>query len=138
MLINEAYDYLLRVRNIDQKIQEFMTQRDEIKAFQLMPGTHIDLSFAQRFCSDKTGSVFASVDDLNKAISRLSIRKAETIIEISPALDLLQDEIECTVLIAYYIGCLSMSEIADAIGYSLQHVYRLRKLGVEHLSRALV
>ena len=83
---------------------------------------------------DKLSTVAATVLELENRIVALQKKKADTITEIGMAINLLPNQMEGTVLTAYYIRRMTMEAVSEEIDKSLQHTYRLRKCGVSHLS----
>jgi len=137
MKIEETHSYLLRIREIDCEITQLNMKCDAIRRSLLLSRTQYDKPAVQTSHENKMGSVTASVCELNEAIYRLRLRKAELIIEIGNVLDLLLDERESAVLTAYYISGMKMNKIAERIEYTASHTYRLQAEGVKHLSEIL-
>lgn len=137
MTIRETYDFLMRIREINQKICQLTMQHNEARSVLMLPGNFYDKLSVQVSKEDKLSSALASVYDLVERIKQLKYQKAVLIIEIGAALDMLQDELESMVLAAYYIGGMSMSKVSEGLEFSIQHVYRLRNNGVNHLSAIL-
>ena len=128
-------EFLLQVRELERTIWRLTLRRDELQS-RLLPGAvRYDLDRVQTSPEDRFGAVAAAVADLDRKLQDLRVRKADLVIEVSEAIDELTDDREKTILTAYYVGRLPMTEIADRIGYSLQHTYRLRKAGVSHLAK---
>lgn len=48
-----------------------------------------------------------------------------------------EDDYERTVLTEFYIARAPMTEVADAINYSVRRAYHFRKMGVTHLGEVL-
>ena len=70
-------------------------------------------------------------------IRELQRQKATLVMEINAAINALPDEKESVILTAYYVKRMSMEDVADKVGYSVQHTYRLRKRGVQHLAEII-
>ena len=70
-------------------------------------------------------------------IEQLRREKATLVIEISDAIEKLEDDNEKTVLTEFYIARAPMTEVADAINYSVRRAYHFRKMGVTHLGEVL-
>ena len=76
-------------------------------------------------------------DELDREIEQLRREKASLVIEISDAIETLEDDYERTVLTEFYIARAPMTEVADAINYSVRRAYHFRKMGVTHLGEVL-
>ena len=81
--------------------------------------------------------VMARVDELDRELEQLRREKASLIIEIGDAIEKLEDDNEKTVLTEFYIARAPMTEVADAINYSVRRAYDFRKRGVIHLGEVL-
>ena len=137
MTLDETIDFLMRIREIDRNIYRLTVKHNEARSSLLLSGAQYDKPAVQISHENKMESVFASVDVLNETIYRLRCRKAELIIEICSALELLPDERESTILTAYYIAGMKINRIAERIEYTASHTHRLRSDGVKHLSEIL-
>ena len=73
--------------------------------------------------------VIVRVDELDREIEQLRREKASLVIEISDAIETLEDDYERTVLTEFYIARAPMTEVADAINYSVRRAYHFRKMG---------
>ena len=135
--IQQVYDYLGRVRSLEQTIWRLCLQHDELQSCLLPAAIRYDKDKVQTSPEDKLSSVAASVLDLEKRIRMLKAQKAALIIEISSTIDQLTDERERVILSAFYVGRISIEKIANEIGYSPSYVYRLRRHGVRHLGEIL-
>jgi predicted DNA-binding protein YlxM (UPF0122 family) len=72
--------------------------------------------------------------DLEDRIKRLKAKSRGLKNSVCEEIDTLEDARYCDVLEAYFIDCLSMSEIADELGYTERHVYTLYKEAISLLS----
>ena len=81
--------------------------------------------------------VIVRVDELDREIEQLRREKASLVIKISDAIETLEDDYERAVLTEFYIARVPMTEVADAINYSVRRAYHFRKMGVTHLGEVL-
>lgn len=137
MDLNETYDFLMQIRRKEVIIRRKETQRDELRACLLPGAIRYDRDKVQTTPSDKMGDVMARVDELDREIEQLRHEKASLIIEIGDAIEQLSDDNEKTVLTEFYIARAPMTEVADAINYSVRRAYYFRKMGVTHLGEVL-
>ena len=128
-----SLDFLLQIRVLDRTIWRLTMQRDELQSCLLPAAVRYDKDKVQTSPEDRFGDTAAAVADLDAKITELQKRKARLVITISDAIEHLEDDREKTILTAYYIRRLSMETIADRVGYSVAHTYRLRRAGVSHL-----
>mgnify|MGYP001072532071 CR=1 FL=1 len=140
MTLDETYDFLMQIRRKGIIIRRKETQRDELRAC-LLPGAtgaiRYDRDRVQSTPTDKMADVIARVDELDREIEQLRREKATLVIEISDAIEKLEDDNEKTVLTKFYIARAPMTEVADAINYSVRRAYHFRKMGVTHLGEVL-
>ena len=73
----------------------------------------------------------------DREIEQLRREKASLVIVISDAIEKLKEDNEKTVLTEFYIARAPMTEVANAINYSVRRAYHFRKMGVTHLGEVL-
>lgn len=141
MTLDETYDFLMQIRRKGIIIRRKETQRDELRACLLPGAIRYDRDRVQDRVqstpTDKMADVIARVDELDREIEQLRREKATLVIEISDAIEKLEDDNEKTVLTEFYIARAPMTEVADAINYSVRRAYHFRKMGVTHLGEVL-
>lgn len=138
MDLKAAYDVLLSPRRISDEIWRKDLRRQELTACLLPIGIVYDKDRVRTSPEDSVARVMAEVADLDRQIEDLQHRRASRILEVSQLIDKIDDPREVTILDAYYLGQRSMTEIAEHLHYSLQHVYRLRSSGVEKMRKMLI
>lgn len=137
MTLDETYDFLMQIRRKGIIIRRKETLRDELRACLLPGAIRYDRDRVQSTPTDKMADVIARVDELDREIEQLRREKATLVIEISDAIEKLEDDNEKTVLTEFYIARAPMTEVADAINYSVRRAYHFRKMGVTHLGEVL-
>ena len=137
MTLDETYDFLMQIRRKEIIIRRKETQRDELRACLLPGAIRYDRDRVQSTPTDKMADVIVRVDELDREIEQLRREKASLVIEISDAIETLKDDYERTVLTEFYIARAPMTEVADAINYSVRRAYHFRKMGVTHLGEVL-
>ena len=131
MTLDETYDFLMQIRRKEIIIRRKETQRDELRACLLPGAIRYDRDRVQSTPTDKMADVIARVDELDREIEQLRREKATL------AIEKLEDDNEKTVLTEFYIARAPMTEVADAINYSVRRAYHFRKMGVTHLGEVL-
>lgn len=76
--------------------------------------------------------------DLEKRITRLKDKNRNIKYQILEEIDSLEDPRYCEVLEEYFIGCRTIGEIAEDMGYSDRHIYNLYTEAIEKLSNTTV
>ena len=137
MDLNETYDFLMQIRRKEIIIRRKEMQRDELRACLLPGAVRYDKDRVQSSPTDTMADALARVDELDHEIEQLRHEKAQLILEISNAIERLEDDTEKVVLTELYIARAPMSQVADTIHYSIRLAYYYRKSGVEHLVEVL-
>lgn len=137
MELVETFDYLMQVRKKDNAIRRMTMKCEELRSCLLPGAIRYDKDRVQSSPEDKVSEILCKVADLEAQIEQFQQEKAMLIIEIGDAIELLEDDNEKTVLTEFYIGRVPMSRVANDVSYSIQHAYRLRKRGVQHLGEVL-
>lgn len=133
--LTPIYKDLMLVRNKDATIRRKETQMMELKAclvsrVSLTGGDRVKASPVNRL-----EDIEGRIDELSRDVDLLRADKADYIIEVSDLIDRLEDEIEKAILTDFFIGKLSMRDIADSLGYTVQHAYRIRRRGLMKLQK---
>ena len=139
MTLDETYDFLMQIRRKEIIIRRKETQRDELRACLLPGAIRYDRDRVQSTPTDKMADVIVMVADVKVGVTAADqeIASMLLVIEISDAIETLEDDYERTVLTEFYIARAPMTEVADAINYSVRRAYHFRKMGVTHLGEVL-
>ena len=137
MTITDTYNYLSRIRQQEWTIWRLTLQHDELQSCLLPSGIRYDKDVVQTSPEDKLSTIAGAVIELKGRIQQLKHQKARLIMEVTAAIDQLPDDKESAVLTAYYVKRMTMEGVAEAIGNSTQHAYRIRKRAVSHLTAIL-
>lgn len=144
MEISETYKFLTRVREIDSQIMREELTLAEIKS-SLLPGAiTYDKDRVMTSPEDRLPEVFARIDERERVIKELRSRKVEVIEEIDGALRKMAGDTEddrarmqVDILYQFYIGRRSVYDIAQSVGVSTRHCFRLKKQAVKNFSLVL-
>lgn len=134
MELQEAYNYLLQIRRKSHTIRRKQLLCEELRSSLGARVIRYDRDRVQASPVDKVSEIICKVVDLEEQIEQLQLEKAGLIMEVNAAIEQLEDDKEAMILTAYYIRRLTMEQVAEEMDYSLQHTYRLRKRGVQHIS----
>lgn len=137
MDLQSTFDYLMQIRKKEYAIKRKQLRCEELRSCLGARAIQYDRDRVQTSPVDKVSEIICKVADLEDQIEQLQEEKALLIIEIGDAIEQLEDEKEAMILTAYYIRRLTMEQVAEEMDYSLQHTYRLRKRGVQHISGIL-
>lgn len=133
----DTQGYLMQIRRLESRIKRKELRCEELRTCLDAKAIRYDVDRVQTSPVDKVSRILSTVKDLEDEIKRLRIEKAELVIEISDTIELLDNDSEALVLMAFYVGQLPMTDVARKAGYSVQHAYRLRKQGLIHLAEKM-
>ena len=144
MEINDAYRFLMRVRELDSQIMREELTIAEIKS-SLLPGAiRYDKDKVMTSPEDRLPEVFARIDERERKVAEMRERKAEVIEEIDEALKRMAEEIEgdkgrvqVDILYLFYVKRNSLKDTADQVGYSIPHCKKMKHWAVENFTRVL-
>lgn len=128
--IIEEHWRLMTVRHLTYEIIRKTWRVEELRRTLLPGGMDYSADRVQSSPSDKLAKVMDKIIPLEKEIEGIQLAKVEAIARLSHEIEQIDDDRCRTILDGYYLSGRSIEEIADQIGYSVKHVYRLRKLGL--------
>lgn len=136
-LLELGLEYLSRPRRLENAIRRKEAQLQELRAC-LLPGViRYDADRVQQTPEDKLAEIMARVDELEREIRQHREDKAAAIVGIGRSIEQLDNDLERTVLAAYYIERRPIHSIAEELRYSSSRTYALRQCGVQHLGAVL-
>lgn len=133
--LRETYDFLLSPRRIADEIWRKDIRRKELRACLLPAAITYDKDQVQTSPDDQVSRIMAEVADLDRQIQELQQNRASQILEVSEMIEQLDDPREVTILSAYFVGRISVREIAERLNYSIKHIYDLRRRGVDKIRK---
>lgn len=133
----DTQGYLMQIRRLESRIKRKELRCEELRTCLDAKAIRYDVDRVQTSPVDKVSRILSTVKDLEDEIKRLRIEKAELVIEISDTIELLDNDSEALVLMAFYVRQLPMTDVARKASYSVQHAYRLRKQGLIHLAEKM-
>lgn len=137
MDLQSTFDYLMQIRKKEYAIKRKELRCEELRSCLGAKAIRYDVDRVQSTPTDKVSEILCKVVDLEAQIEVLMQEKAMLIIEIGDAIERLEDDNEKTVLTEFYIGRVSMAQVAEIINYSIRRTYYFRKQGVIHLGEIL-
>lgn len=131
MTTHEAYIFLGRPRGCDNKIKRLEVTIEALKCSLLPSGIRYDTDRVQTSPSDRMMETYARIDELERELVEENLKRSQAILAVDLAMDKMPDSQGKTILMEYYIGRISMPKIADGMGFTPRHCYRLRKQAME-------
>jgi len=133
MDVEKGKQLLSKARKIDMEIAD---KKDLIEALYTcvgLQGISYDKISVVTSPENRFEAIMAEIDLHKKEVEKLQKQKAKAIREVQKKISALEASPEKRILTSFYIGCHSMLEIADALGYEISYCYQLRKKGIEKL-----
>lgn len=133
-----SHEYMMQVRKIELRIKRISLQIEELESALLPQGIRYDKDKVQTSPEDVLPKIAGKIQELEKQRTQLARERALLLLEMQDMIDRIENELERLILEAYYLSRLSMREIAEMIPCSIQHAYRLRKRGLQHIMEEVV
>ena len=131
--IIEEHWRLMTVRHLTYEIIRKTWRVEELRRTLLPGGMGYSADRVQASPSDKLAKVMDKIIPLEQEIDGIRAAKVEAIARLSREIEQIDDDRCRTILDGYYLSGRSIEEIAEQIGYSVKHTYRLRKVGLQKL-----
>ena len=132
----QAYEFLNSVRVLHLQWLRLEAKHDALESCLLPAAIRYDKDKVQTSPDDTMSKVISEIADLEKEMSRVLKCKAQQVERIDKALKSLESEEERTALTMRYINRVSVSEIAEAMGYSEQRIYQFMNQGGAQIAKA--
>ena len=131
----QAFEFLNSVRVLHWQYLRLKAKHDELESCLLPGAIRYDKDKVQTSPGDSMSKIIAEITDLEKEMSRVLKCKAQQVERIDKALKSLESEEERTALTMRYINRISVSEIAEAMGYSEQRIYQFMNQGGAQIAK---
>lgn len=132
---NSIYAILNRPDKIQLQIRGKLMQAAALRSCLGPQAITYDKDKVQTSPSDKMVEIMAKIEELDREVDRLRADKAQAILLVTRMAHSLPDIAQQTIILEYYLGGLSMEEIAQDIGYSASRTYSLRDDAVRQLGK---
>jgi len=133
-----AKTLLLNVKFIQQDIDRLKLQIEEIESIMQSPkAIRYDKESVQASAENALERNVIRLEELKDKINELKIQKAEAKVKVERMIEQLQNELEKEVLLMHYVDLYSFRFIADDMGYSIQHIYRVHGEALRNANRIL-
>ena len=132
----QAFEFLNSVRVLHLQWLRLKAKHDALESCLLPAAIRYDKDKVQTSPDDTMSKVISEIADLEKEMSRVLKCKAQQVERIDKALKSLESEEERTALTMRYINRVSVSEIAEAMGYSEQRIYQFMNQGGAQIAKA--
>lgn len=135
MTTKETYVFLGEIRSLRRQARRLREQIENLKYSLLPSGIVYDKDKIQTTPECQIVNVYAKIDEAERKLKATLKAIEERRMLILRDTRLLPPK-ERAVLICYYVDCLTICTISNALGVTERHVYRLRENGVSMLRSA--
>lgn len=133
----QAYIFLNSARVLHWEWLRLKAKHDELESCLLPAAIRYDKDKVQSSPEDAMSKIVAEVAELEKEMNRVQQRKANQIAKIDKAVSALPSDEERTALTMRYINRISVTDIAEAMGYSVKRVYQFMDRGGAQIAKGL-
>ncbi len=133
----QAYIFLNSARVLHWEWLRLKAKHDELESCLLPAAIRYDKDKVQTSPDDPMSKVVAQIMELEKEMKSLQVRKAERIAEIDKQISYLASDEQRTSLTMRFINRISVTEIAEAMGYAEPTIYKLMNQGGEIIAKSI-
>ena len=133
---SQAYEFLNSARVLHWQYLRLKAKHDELETCLLPGAIRYDKDKVQASPDDQMSKICAEIHDLELEMAKVQRRKFVQIEKIERAVNTLADE-ERTALTMRYINRVSVSDIAEAMGYSETRIYQFMDKGGAQIAKRL-
>lgn len=132
-----TYEYLNQVSRLDKKIRNNIANSDRMRELIMgVSSLRFDNDRIQNSRTvDSTGDKIARLIDLENKTNELVDQLIDAREMIVSQIDAMDNDNEYDVLHLRFVTCLTVPKTADTMGYSVSHIKRLLKQGMEKFEK---
>jgi len=131
----QAYNYLNSVRVLHWEWLRLKAKHDELETCLLPSAIRYDKDKVQTSPEDPMAKIVSEIADLERRMGEIQYAKSVRIHEISRVINALESKEERTALTMRYINRKSVTDIAEAMGYSERRIYQFMDQGGAQIKR---
>lgn len=129
----QVYDYLNSVRVLHWRWLRLKAKHDELESCLLPGAIRYDKDKVQTSPDDPMSKIVAEVYELEKEMSQIQIAKSKRVEEIYKDIRSVALEEERTALTMRFVNRISVSDIAEQMGYSEKRIYQFMDQGAAQI-----
>ena len=133
----QAYVFLNSARVLHWEWLRLKAKHDELESCLLPAAIRYDKDKVQTSPEDAMSKIVAEVTELEKEMNRVQQRKVKQIAKIDKAINTLSSDEERTALTMRYINRIPVTDIAEAMGYSIKRIYQFMDRGGAQIAKGL-
>lgn len=132
-----AYSFLNSARVLHFEWLRLKAKRDELESCLLPAAIRYDKDKVQTSPNDQMSEIVSRVIELENEMQEIQYNKSMQIAKIDEAISKLESVEERTALSMRYINRVSVSDIAEAMGYSEKRIYQFMDRGGAEIAKTL-
>lgn len=136
-MTDRVYQLLNAPRRTRYRIQQVRSKYLAIYMAMMPGGIRYDKDKVQTSPADMMPEKMGELAELEEKIQRLEDLHRQQIEDITAACGKLSDELQRTVLMMFYVGGVSVREIAETLHYTAPTIYKARRQGQTALDKIL-
>ena len=133
----QAYIFLNSARVLHWEWLRLKAKHDELESCLLPAAIRYDKDKVQTSPEDPMAKVVAEINELEIEMNKIQLKKSKQIAKIDKAISTLASDEERTALTMRYINRIPVTDIADAMGYSIKRIYQFMDQGGAKIAKGL-
>ena len=132
---SEVYNFLNSIRVFDLQLLRLQSQKRALETCLLPSGIRYDKDKVMSSPEDQLSKICGEINEIEVKMADIAYKKAKRIVDVEKVINKLSEEEYKTVLTLCYIDHMSITDIADRLGYSSDWVYKKRRKATDELER---
>lgn len=133
----QAYIFLNSARVLHWEWLRLKAKHDELESCLLPAAIRYDRDKVQTSPEDPMAKVVAEINELEIEMNKIQLKKSKQIAKIDKAISTLASDEERTALTMRYINRIPVTDIAEAMGYSIKRIYQFMDRGGAQIAKGL-
>ena len=133
----QAYQFLNSARILHWEWLRLKAKHDELETCLLPAAIRYDKDKVQISPEDSMSKIISEINDLEVEMAKIQKRKSEQIEKIYKEINRLASDEQRTALTMRYINRISVTDIAEAMGYAEPTIYKLMNQGGEIIAKSI-
>lgn len=133
----QAYQFLNSARILHWEWLRLKAKHDELETCLLPAAIRYDKDKVQISPEDSMSKIISEINDLEVEMAKIQKRKSEQIEKIYKEISRLASDEQRTALTMRYINRISVTDIAEAMGYAEPTIYKLMNQGGEIIAKSI-
>lgn len=133
----QAYQFLNSARILHWEWLRLKAKHDELETCLLPGAIRYDRDKVQISPEDSMSKIISEINELELEMARIQKKKSQQIEKIYKEISRLSSDEQRTALTMRYINRISVTDIAEAMGYAEPTIYKLMNQGGEIIAKSI-